>query len=377
MNSFVFFSNPENIKISILVLPIQGCPSSRLFFDKIQISAKIVGMKVVVRAPNWIGDSVLALPAIECLSQSLPEAQLWVAAKDWVKDIFQSLDFIKGTIPLSSGDDFKGLKNSAATIRSYDFDAGLLLTNSFASALLFSLAKIPERWGYSRDGRNLLLTKKVSTKKVKNSCHQADYYMKLISELGFQTSSPKLFFPLTEEEKKAAREQLLSFGADLTHPLVILNPGASYGPAKRWPAERVSELGRRLQDRYQATVLITGSGEEKDLAESIAARMTQEPINLCGQTSLRSLAGLISQSILFVTNDSGPMHLANALKVPVVAVFGPTDPAVTGPYQEPAVVIKKDVPCWPCSYRECPFDHRCMSSISSEEVYESCRGYLQ
>lgn len=334
-------------------------------------------MKVVVRVPNWIGDSVLALPAIECLRQNLPEAQLWVAAKDWVKDLFQPLDFIKGTLPLSDADDFKGLKISAGAIRSYDFDAGLLLTNSFGSALLFYLAKIPERWGYSRDGRRLLLTKKVSAKKIKKSCHQADYYMGLISGLGFQTAPPKLFFPLTEEEKKEAREQILSFGADLKHPLVILNPGASYGPAKRWPAERVSELGRRLQDRHQATVLITGSREEKDLAESIAARMAQKPINLCGQTSLRTLAGLISQSALFVTNDSGPMHLANALKVPVVAVFGPTDPAVTGPYQEPAVVIKKDVPCWPCSYRECPFDHRCMRGISSEEVYESCRGYLQ
>ena len=333
-------------------------------------------MKIIVRAPNWIGDSVLALPAIQSLSQNLPEAQFWVATKEWVRDIFLSHDFIKGTIPLSEANDLKSLKESANKIKAFDFDAGVLLTNSFASAFLFYLAKIPERWGYSRDGRGFLLTRKISTKKLKNSFHQADYYKELISGLGFKVGLPSLFLHLTKEEKKKARERLLSLGVDLHRPLIILNPGASYGPAKRWPAERFSALGSLLQDQSKATVLITGSRNEKELAESISSLMTQKPIDLMGQTSLRMLAGLVSQANLFITNDSGPMHMANALKIPVVAVFGPTDPSVTGPYQEPAVVIKKDVPCWPCSYRECPFDHRCMRNISSEEVYKACQGFL-
>lgn len=334
-------------------------------------------MKIVVRAPNWIGDSVLALSAIESLSKNFPKAHIWVASEGWVKDLFISHDFIEGIIPLSKTNSFKGLKDRAKKIQAQGFDTGVLLTNSFASALLFYLAKIPERWGYSRDGRGLLLTKRVPPKKLANSYHQADYYTELISRLGFKSYPTKLFLPLTQEEKNKASKLLRSLEVDSKLPIVILHPGASYGPSKRWPAERFAELGNLLRDRNKATVLITGSADEKELAESISSIMKNKTINLSGRTSLRMLAGLISQANLFVTNDSGPMHMANALMTPVIAVFGPTDPSATGPYQEPAAVIKKDVPCWPCSYRNCPFDHRCMMKISVEEVYQTCQKFFQ
>lgn len=333
-------------------------------------------MKIVIRVPNWIGDSVLALSAIESLSENLPAAHIWVAANEWVKGLFMPYDRIKGIIQLPDTSTVKSLKNSAKKIKELHFDAGILFTNSFASALIFFLARIPQRWGYSRDGRGFLLTKRVSPGKLKNSCHQVDYYMGLISGLGYKIHSPRLSFPLAPEEQKEAREKLLSYGVDIKLPVALLNPGASYGPAKRWPVEKFAALGRLLQERSKATVLITGSGRERELAESISSHMAKKPISLSGQTSLRGLAGLISQSSLFVTNDSGPMHLANALKIPVVAVFGPTDPSITGPYQEPSAVIKKDVPCWPCTYRECPFDHRCMMNISPEEVYAACQRFL-
>jgi heptosyltransferase-2 len=334
-------------------------------------------MKIVIRAPNWIGDSVLAFSAIESLRQNLPEAQIWIATNEWVKDLFMSYDLIKGIIPLPGVNKIKNLKDSANKIKEFHFDAGILFTNSFISALLFYLAKIPQRWGYSRDGRGLLLTKRVSPRNLENSTHQVDYYMGLISGLGYKALPPQLSFPLTQEEQKEAREKLISCDVDFQRPIIMLNPGASYGPAKRWPAERFAELGSLLQERNKATVLITGAGNERGLAESISSLMAKKPINLSGQTSLRMLAGLISQSNLFVTNDSGPMHMANALKIPVTVVFGPTDPRVTGPYQEPSAVIKKDVPCWPCAYRECPFDHRCMASISPEEVYKACQRFLR
>ncbi len=334
-------------------------------------------MKIVIRAPNWIGDSVLALSPIENLSQNLPKAQIWIATNEWVKDLFISHDLIKGIIPLPGANNIKSLNDSAKKIRDHHFDAGILFTNSFISAFLFYLAKIPQRWGYSRDGRGLLLTKRVFPGNLKNSIHQADYYMGLISGLGYKTLPPQLSFSLTQGEQKEAREKLLSCDVDFQHAVIILNPGASYGPAKRWPAERFAELGSLLQERNKATILITGAENERALAESISSLMLKKPINLSGQTSLRMLAGLISQSNLFVTNDTGPMHMANALKIPVVAVFGPTDPSVTGPYQEPSAVIKKDVPCWPCAYRECPFDHRCMVSISPEEVYKACQRFLR
>ena len=346
------------------------------FLTRFLIENKIEWMKIVVRAPNWIGDSVLALPAVRSLSKNFPEAQIWIAAKNWVKDLYHAQDFIKGIIPLPTDSDIKSLRRSAKTIKALQFDTGVLLTNSFGSALLFYLAKIPHRWGYSRDGRGFLLTRKVSLKKRKNPSHQADYYMALISGLGMKIHSPNLFLSLTREEKEGARKLLLSHGIELKRPLVILNPGASYGPAKRWPAQNYAELGRLLQNRNKANILITGAADEDELARTIASLMVTKPLVLTGQTDLRKLAGFISQSALFVTNDSGPMHMANALGVPVVAIFGPTDPSITGPFQDPAVVIKKDTVCWPCSYRDCPFDHRCMTAIAPEEIFAACQRFV-
>ena len=345
------------------------------FLTRSLLENKIEWMKIVVRAPNWIGDSVLALPAVRSLSKNFPEAQIWIAAKDWVKDLFQSHDFIKGIIPLPAANDIKSMRRSAKIIKACHFDTGVLLANSFGSALLFYLAKIPHRWGYSRDGRGFLLTRKASLKR-QNPSHQADYYMALISGLGMKIHSPKLFLPLTQEEKEDARKLLLSHGIELKRPLVILNPGASYGPAKRWPAQNYAELGRLLQERNKASLLITGAADEDELARTIASLLVTKPLLLTGQTDLRRLAGLISQSALFVTNDSGPMHMANALGVPIIAIFGPTDPSTTGPFQDPAVVIKKDTICWPCSYRDCLFDHRCMTAISPEEIFAACQRFV-
>jgi heptosyltransferase-2 len=333
-------------------------------------------MKIIIRAPNWIGDSILAVPAAHSLSSNFPDAQIWVAAKAWVKDLFTSYDFIKGIIPLPDEDGFKNLKDSIQKIKKLHFDIGVLLTNSFASALLFYLGKIPERWGYSTDGRRVLLTKGVARKKGEDCSHQLNYYLDLISGLGLKTSPPKIFLPITQEQKEKAKDMLLSLNVDLKNPLIILNPGASYGSSKRWQAENYAELATLLQDRKKAEILITGSTNEAGLVESIASFMTKKPRNLTGKTDLSLLAGLISHAGLFITNDSGPMHIANALKIPIIAIFGPTDPCFTGPFQQPAAVIKKDVPCWPCSYRECPFDHRCMIGIDPEEVFEACQKFL-
>ena len=338
---------------------------------------KIELMKIVVRAPNWIGDSILATSAIESLSKNFPQAQIWIAAKDWVKDLFSSCDFIKGIIPLPATNGFKSLINSAQQIKKLRFSTGVLFTNSFSSALLFYLAKIPQRWGYSRDGRRLLLTKGIASKREEGGSHQANYYMNLITGLGLKASPPRLFFSLSQEEKTRAKQMLLSLNVDFNQPLIILSPGASYGPSKRWPAEKFARLATLLQKKKKANILIVGYQDEARLAESIASEMPKKPISLAGKTSLRQLAGLISHADLFITNDSGPMHMANALKTPVAAVFGPTDPIITGPFQEPSVIIKKDVICWPCSYRECPYDHRCMLGIDSEEVFEACINFLK
>jgi len=334
-------------------------------------------MKIVVRAPNWIGDVILSYPALKSLRLNFPQVQIWIAAKEWVQDLCNSFDFIEGTISLPKLNNLKNIKKAAQRIKGHNFDIGLLLTNSFSSAFLFYLAKIPQRWGYSQDNRGFLLTKGAALKKLDDSSsHQVNYYLNLISRLGLQTSPPELVIPLSSEEKNWAKRELTSLGYEPSKPLVILSPGAYYGPAKRWPASKFSELASMLQKKKRAEILIVGSPDEVRLAESISSSLEKNPINMAGKTTLRQLSVLISLANLFITNDSGPMHIANALRVPVIAIFGPTDPRVTGPFHQPSTVIKKDVPCWPCSYRKCPFDHRCMMEIEPEDIFLESQNFL-
>jgi len=326
-------------------------------------------MKIVIRAPNWIGDSILALPAVETVKRASPQAQVWVAATDWVKDLFLLNGAADGVVPLAAGKDLRSLKGNARSLKSHGFDAGLLLTNSFGSALLFYLAKIPRRWGYTTDGRGPLLTARVRPGSEDIPRHHVHYYLDLMSQLGFAATNPELRLTVPPKEKEAARKLLLSLGLDLDRPLVILSPGAAYGPAKRWPADRFAQLAALFQKEKAAEILIIGSASEADIAQSIRSATERKPFVLTGQTTLLQLLGLISLAALFISNDTGPMHLANALRVPVVGIFGPTDPAVTGPFEQPSRVVKHDVPCWPCTYRQCPYDHRCMTTIPVEEVF--------
>lgn len=334
-------------------------------------------MNLVVRAPNWVGDAILSIPALNCLHQNFPQEKIWVVALPWVKDIFSSFSFIQNTISLPSNSSFKNILRFSRELKKYKFQKGLLFTNSFSSALLFYLAKIPQRWGYSRDGRSFLLTKGVRYKESSPAIHQVYYYLDLISKLGLKTSPPfKLHLPLTKFQKEEARKRLVSLDVNFKKPVVIIHPGAYYGPAKRWPVSHYARLVEYLQKKNQANIIIVGSSEERPLSDSIASSSTLPPVQLCGKTSLSQLAGLISVAHLVVTNDSGPMHMASALRTPVVSLFGPTNPLITGPFQQPFTVIKKDTPCTPCSYRECPSDHRCMNKITPEEVWEACQKYM-
>jgi len=335
-------------------------------------------MKIVVRMPNWIGDAVLALPVFDALKAGLPEAEIWAAATAPVNGLFSPGHAVKGVVDLPAVHDLKTLREGSARLKAHRFDAGLLLANSFASALLFYAAGIRERWGYAGDGRKLLLSRSVSRRNGEGlpPRHQRDYYLDLVSGLGFNPASPEIDLHLAPAEKDAAARTLAEAGRDPARPVVVFNPGAAFGPAKRWPADRFATLAGMFQDRMNAEILIVGSADDAPAAAVISAALRRPPINLIGKTSLRELMGLISLGRLFVTNDTGPMHIASALGVPVVAVFGPTDPLVTGPLRKPAAVLRKDVPCRPCLYRSCPYDHRCMTRIDPEEAYAAGRGLL-
>jgi heptosyltransferase-2 len=328
-------------------------------------------MKVLVRVPNWIGDSVLARPAIESICKHFSGGEVWLSAADWVKDLFSPDVGIAGILPLAPVNNIGALRASARELKGHHFEAGILLTNSFGSALLLFLAGIPERWGYAADGRRLLLTRAVRSANSDLPRHQLHYYLDLVSGLGLTVRPAEMRLSVPPEETERARQLLIEMGLDPRRPLVILSPGAAYGPAKRWPASRFARLAALFQAKNDAAILIIGSAGETEIAAAIASSLSDKPAVLTGQTTLPQLLGLISLASLFVSNDTGPMHLANAIRVPVLAIFGPTDPEVTGPFERPAAVIKKEVPCWPCSYRKCPYDHRCMTQIEPDEVYRT------
>jgi heptosyltransferase-2 len=335
-------------------------------------------MKIVVRIPNWIGDAILARPALDSLAAHFPGADIAVAAGGWVRDLFGTEEGGPRVLTINGGKTRSELRTAAEVLRAEAFDLGLLFTNSFGSALQFRRAGIPERWGFRRDGRGLLLTRGVKPPDPQaEPRHQIYYYLDLLRKLGLPTIEPELRFSLSPAEKLAAKARLRELGADDGRPLVILNPGAAYGPAKRWPAERYAALAGLLVRGRNARILLTGSADESALTAEIAASLDEPPIDLAGRTTLRGLLALIGEAALFVTNDTGPMHMANALRIPVVAVFGPTEPRATAPFHAPAAVLKKDAPCGPCLYRSCPFDHRCMTAITAEEAYRAGLAFLQ
>jgi len=334
-------------------------------------------MNILIRVPNWIGDAVLTLPALHSFRLNFPSSHIWLAARRWVKDLFQNLGFIEGIIPIPDSVSLKNIYSTAGIIKKYNFDTGLLFTNSFSSALLFFAARIPNRWGYAKDGRGLFLTKTPSPIKIKTQSHHVYYYLNLLEGLGLNTVSPELNFPVPESNIQKATSLLQACGVELDHLLIVFIPGAAYGTAKQWLGSHFALLGTMLQRAMNAEIVIAGAKSDMEIGRQIANQMQKKPYIIIGKTSLIELAGVLKIAGLVISNDSGPMHLANAIHTPIVAVFGPTNPQVTGPFQQPAVVIKKEVPCWPCKYRDCPLDHRCMMEISPEEVFLNCQEILK
>lgn len=337
---------------------------------------KMKSMKIVARVPNWIGDAVMCIPTIKSLKKNFPNDKIFVGADKWVEGIFEGLPYIEGILEFNGGRSLKNIIFNAKYLKKYDFDLGLLFTNSFRTSLEFFIAGIPERWGYKSDGRRLLLTRWVKKNESLFSKHHVYYYLDLLSKLNFDVEEPELELYVSEGDFKKTEEIFKLKGVEENTLKIGINPGAYYGKAKRWITENYGILGNLLQKKFNSTIFIFGSKEEVPLSEEIAKSLEKKPVILAGETSLRELISMISRMDLFITNDSGPMHIANAFRIPIVAIFGPTNPASTAPFHQPYKVIRKDVPCFPCKYRECPVDHLCMKEINVWEVFQAAEELL-
>ena len=334
---------------------------------------------VLVLAPNWLGDAVMALPAIADVRARFPSAQLTVAARRAVVDVFRLVPFVDRRVTLQwSGRWWQRgvVAADAARLREIGSELAILLPNSFAAAWLVKQAAVPARWGFGTDWRARLLSRAVP--RPAGSMHQGAYYQHLTRELGIESGplAPRLTVP--DDQVAASRHLLIDSGWDASRPLVVLAPGAAYGTAKRWLPSYVAELATTLVRQRSSSCVLVGSRADavttRQVLGLVGADAAPHVIDLTGKTTIEQLGGVLSLAHACVSNDSGAMHMAAAVGTPLVALFGPTREYETAPLTREgcrAAVLTHPVWCRPCMLRECPLDHRCMKGITPAHVLGS------
>ena len=340
-------------------------------------------MKILIRATNWVGDAILALPALRAARRRFPEAEIAILARSYVAEIYREQQICDQLIVYEASGIHSGLfgrERLAAELRARRFDAMLLLQNAFDAAWLSWRANIPERIGYARDGRGFLLTKAVPVpKRDEIPAHEKFYYLELLRRAGWIDSlQDEAFIALNvpEQNRRKGAEFLVQSGVRPHSFRVAIGAGASYGSAKCWPPERFADLANRLQWQTDCDVILFGTPSEADVTKAISAGMSRAPIDLTGKTAIGDLPALLSQCHLFIGNDSGAMHVAAGVGLPVVAVFGPTDPYGTAPVTPRCSIVQEKPYCSPCFLRHCPTDHRCMLNVTCEMVEAAAKTWL-
>ncbi len=336
--------------------------------------------RILVRGPNWLGDAVMCEPALRGLRRLFPDAQIALLVKPAVADLFAGHPALTRVLTYDSVGHHAGLSGKwglAGQLRRQGFDLAVLFQNAFEAAFLTFLAGVPRRYGYATDGRSLLLSDPVAAPDRRTLVHQVRYYWDLLEPLGLKgdPSAPELVvFP---EEEQAMAGRFAQGGLTATDVVVGVNPGSTYGGAKRWLPERFAEVTERLCSTIresrgqQVSVVIFGAKGEEHLGQEIAAHLSSPSLVLSGATTIRELMAAVKRCAMLLTNDTGPMHIASAFQVPVVAIFGPTDWRTTSPFGNAHAIVRQPVDCAPCLLRECPIDHRCMTRVTVDQVYEA------
>ena len=340
-------------------------------------------MKIVVRGTNWVGDAVMTIPALRELRRIFPHAQITLYTLNWAKGIFQDVDFVDEILGFDrEKSSLKTVLSQAKVWREEKFDLAVIFPNSFESALLTKLGRVPKRFGYAKDGRSFLLTNPIKLPAWKNQRHEVFYYLNLVAEVEkkfFGTSTvlenePRFELNVSEKRKAKARKFLTQNGVDLSKKLVVFCAGSANSPAKRWETESFAKLGDKLKSELDAQIVLDGAKNEVEISQTVAAAMQKKPVVLTGKTSLAEGTAILSVADLLVSNDTGPAHISAALGTKTLVIFGPTNPLTTQPLG--SEIIRKDVECAPCNFRECPIDHRCMTRISADDVFEKAAKLL-
>jgi len=331
---------------------------------------QLLPQKILVVSPTWLGDTVIAIPTFHGLRALFPQAHIAVLARQEIADLFRAVPAISAAIPYAKRRGtarLAAIADAARALKEHAFELAVILPNSLSSALICLLAGIPARLGFAAGLRGLLLT--IRAARPRPGRHQMHDYLGLLQPLGSSRCPEAPALVLPEDAPTWARGYLAARGIDAAVPLIGLNPGATYGRAKQWPPERFAELSRVLLARGSGTILIVGDAAAVPLAGIIRAINPQRIISAAGQTSVLQLAALLACCHVLVTNDTGPMHVAGAVRTPVVAIFGSTDPVATGPLGADAAVVRAAAACSPCLRRTCPAGHyACMQAVSVAEV---------
>lgn len=330
--------------------------------------------RILIRATNWVGDLVMTMPALEAVRENFSRSTLVVLARPWVIPLIENHPAVDRVLPLDKTGRFRSdlieILKVARLIRQMRFDLAILFQNSFEAALLAYLGGVRLRVGYDTDGRGLLLSHPVGRDDTILNGHQVEYYLSILRAMGWEARSRDPSLVVAGKDIEAIGPMLSSGGIGPGDFLLGLSPGAIYGPAKRWPADRFAMIGDRAVEHWGAKVIVLGSPGEKEICGLVTGSMKHPGMDLCGRTTLGQAMALIQRCNLVVTNDSGLMHVAGALRTPTVAIFGSTNPATTGPLGEKARIVRHPVECAPCLKQECPTDYRCMLDIGPEDVWK-------
>ncbi len=337
-------------------------------------------MKIMIRATNWVGDAIMAMPALREVRKKFPGASIGIVARPYVAEIYRDQqvgDELIAYDPAGEHKGWKGRERLVSELRARKFDVALLLQNAFDAAWLAWRAGIPERIGYRRDGRAILLTKSIPVPKTGEiPVHEKFYYLELLRRAGWVQSLADvdhISMNVPDAHRQQAAETLLEAGARPDAFRVAIGAGASYGSAKCWFPERFAEAANRFQAEKDADIVLFGTSTEVAVSNAIIAGLKRKPVDLTGKTAIGELPALLSECHLFLGNDSGAMHVAAAVGLPVVAVFGPTDPEGTSPVTTRYSIVQQKPYCSPCFLKRCPTDHRCMKSVTPDMVQVALR----